>query len=68
MSLMTTQQLDASGARSIACTRCGARFECRPSGACWCRDETVRLPMPVAGEDCLCQACLRAAAETACAG
>jgi hypothetical protein len=62
---MTAHQLDPTGARSIACTRCGARFECRPGGACWCCDETVRLPMPVEGEDCLCQACLRAAAAGA---
>jgi membrane protein involved in colicin uptake len=27
-------------------------------------DETAKLPMPLDGEDCLCQACLRAAAET----
>jgi hypothetical protein len=26
-------------------------------------DETAKLPMPADGEDCLCQACLRAAAE-----
>jgi hypothetical protein len=26
-------------------------------------DETAKLPMPAEGEDCLCQACLRAEAE-----
>jgi hypothetical protein len=25
-------------------------------------DETTKLPMPAEGEDCLCQACLRAEA------
>jgi hypothetical protein len=26
-------------------------------------DETAKLPLPAEGEDCLCQACVRAAAE-----
>jgi len=45
------------------CARCGGAFDCTP-GACWCSDETVRLPMPSpdSGEDCLCAGCLRAAA------
>jgi hypothetical protein len=31
--------------------------------SCWCAEETARLPMPVAGEDCLCRDCLRKAAK-----
>jgi len=49
--------------RRLACSRCGAEFACDPQGACWCKEETARLPLPVAGEDCLCPNCLRKAAE-----
>jgi hypothetical protein len=38
-------------------------FTCSLSGECWCAEETVRLPMPVDGGDCLCRECLRKAAE-----
>jgi len=52
--------------RRIACARCGAEFDCGSGGSdgtCWCMDEVHRLPMPTtAREDCLCPACLRAAA------
>jgi len=53
--------------RRLACERCGTAFECGSGGtahACWCMDESHRLPMPEpdAG-DCLCPACLRAAAN-----
>ncbi|MCX7311615.1 MAG: cysteine-rich CWC family protein [Hyphomicrobiales bacterium] len=53
--------------RRLACARCGTSFECDAAGgACWCMDETYRLPMPdAAGADCLCAACLRAAATVA---
>jgi hypothetical protein len=51
--------------RRLACARCGAAFECgsgdSEGAACWCMDESYRLPMPEAG-DCLCPACLRAKA------
>jgi len=47
----------------LACSRCGTEFECNPGGECWCADETARLPMPFAAEDCLCRDCLRKAAE-----
>jgi len=53
----------ANGIRALACARCGAAFTCDLSGKCWCTAEAARLPMPVAGEDCLCPACLRAAAR-----
>jgi len=38
-------------------------------GPCWCSAEPYRLPVPEAGaEDCLCPACLRAAAARQDAG
>lgn len=49
--------------RALNCPRCGTAFTCDLSGHCWCMDETAKLPMPAEGEDCLCQVCLRAAAE-----
>ena len=54
----------ATAARTLACARCGAAFECRPAGGCWCAAEPYRLPLTAAGvsEDCLCPACLRQAA------
>jgi hypothetical protein len=55
--------------RRLACARCGAVFECRSGGGCWCADEPYRLPLTAAGaaEDCLCPACLRKAAAAAAA-
>jgi hypothetical protein len=52
------------GTRALRCARCGATFDCRLGGDCWCAAEPMRLPTPAAesGEDCLCPACLRAAA------
>jgi hypothetical protein len=38
---------------------------CSLSGTCWCAQETVRVPMPVASEDCLCRDCLRKMADEA---
>jgi hypothetical protein len=52
--------VDTAGTRTLRCGRCGARFFCRPAGNCWCATESLRLPMPVDGQDCLCRACLRA--------
>ncbi|WP_439371072.1 cysteine-rich CWC family protein [Bradyrhizobium sp. PMVTL-01] len=54
--------------RRLICSRCGSEFGCDLSGDCWCAEETERLPMPVKGEDCLCRACLRKAAEASAAG
>ncbi|WP_246775156.1 cysteine-rich CWC family protein [Bradyrhizobium diazoefficiens] len=51
--------------RRLACSRCGAEFGCDLSGKCWCAEEAAKLPMPAKGEDCLCRACLREAAEAA---
>ena len=50
-----------NGSRQLVCARCGATFECRPGGDCWCAEEEFRLPLPEATEDCLCPTCLRAA-------
>lgn len=52
----------AAGPRRAACARCGAGFGCDPGGDCWCMHTDARLPMPAAGEGCLCPDCLRAAA------
>jgi hypothetical protein len=49
--------------RRMACARCGATFECRPGGDCWCAAEPVRVALPDDGGDCLCRDCLRAAAQ-----
>jgi ribosomal protein S14 len=57
-----TNRTDDSGARRLICWRCGREFACDPLGACWCKAESVRLPMPVAAENCLCRDCLREAA------
>jgi hypothetical protein len=51
-----------TNASTLRCTRCGAEFACDPQGECWCKDESVRLPMPKAAESCLCPKCLRALA------
>jgi hypothetical protein len=55
--------------RRLICESCGRDFGCGRDdiGACWCNAEPYRLPMPAAGAqasaaDCLCPACLRAAA------
>ncbi|MBX9777592.1 MAG: hypothetical protein K2Y71_24700 [Xanthobacteraceae bacterium] len=54
---------ESSAPRRLACARCGAAFDCRLGGGCWCAAEPYRLPMPAAdAEDCLCPACLKAAA------
>jgi hypothetical protein len=52
-------------ARTLSCERCGSVFSCTLAGDCWCMDESVRLPLPSAGGDCLCSACLRSAAAAA---
>jgi len=52
-----------STAATLRCTKCGAEFSCDPAGACWCKDETYRLPMPAnKAESCLCPKCLQAMA------
>jgi hypothetical protein len=52
-------RLEKAASRRIACCRCGSEFTCGRGGACWCAEETARLPMPADGEDCLCRECLR---------
>ncbi|MFH1345779.1 MAG: cysteine-rich CWC family protein [Pseudomonadota bacterium] len=61
---MTTNRPDTTAptSRRLACAGCGAEFSCSLSGPCWCSEETVRLPMPSDGGDCLCRDCLRKAA------
>jgi len=57
-------QRQSPSPRRLACARCGAAFDCQLGGGCWCAAEPYRLPLPdAAAEDCLCPACLRAAAE-----
>lgn len=66
--LMTTAPTDSQPPlQQLACARCGASFECgAAAGACWCMEETYRLPLPeTAAADCLCPACLRVAAAKA---
>jgi hypothetical protein len=58
-----TNNLKNQPARRLACAGCGTEFNCSLSGACWCSDETFRLPMPVDSGDCLCPGCLRKLAE-----
>jgi hypothetical protein len=58
-----TNGLESAKSRGLTCAACGTGFTCDPSGACWCMEESVRLPLPVAGrerqfQDCLCRACL----------
>jgi hypothetical protein len=48
--------------RRLACSGCGTEFSCSLSGACWCAEESAKLPMPAEGGDCLCRDCLRKAA------
>jgi len=59
-----SRQTDAPVPRRLACARCGTAFDCKLGGECWCSAEPYRLPVPDAGAaDCLCPACLRAAAR-----
>ena len=60
-----TNRLGNQEPRRIACSACGAELTCTLSGTCWCAQEPARLPMPVAGEDCLCRNCLRKIADEA---
>jgi hypothetical protein len=56
----------APTATTIRCVRCGAEFGCDPAGACWCKEEAFRLPMPsTTAQSCLCPKCLREAAQEA---
>ena len=57
--MMDPLQTPAPPSRRLACAGCGVEFSCALSGECWCAEETVRLPMPADGGDCLCRDCLR---------
>jgi Cysteine-rich CWC len=52
----------ADSHRRVVCARCGAEFGCGGDSACWCAHVEVRLPIPQAGDDCLCPGCLQAVA------
>jgi len=57
-----------SAKRQLVCAACGTEFSCDPTGACWCMDESVRLPMPTlqqadTNQDCLCRDCLHRLAK-----
>ncbi|NPV21934.1 cysteine-rich CWC family protein [Bradyrhizobium aeschynomenes] len=58
-----TNRLANVTARKLACESCGTEFTCDPEGACWCFEESIRLPLPKAGQspfkDCLCVHCLK---------
>ncbi|MGJ5178654.1 cysteine-rich CWC family protein [Bradyrhizobium oligotrophicum] len=58
-----TNRLANVTARQLVCESCGTEFSCDPGGACWCFDETARLPLPKAAQsafkDCLCVNCLK---------
>ena len=60
-----TKPSPLAAGRRLVCGRCGTAFACRPEGGCWCAEEDFRLPLPVDDTDCLCPACLRAAAQAA---
>ncbi|MBI1354434.1 MAG: hypothetical protein GC160_08810 [Acidobacteria bacterium] len=51
------------------CEACGESFECGPLLGCWCGKESVpaeaRRELQCNYSRCLCQGCLRAAAEAA---
>lgn len=57
------QAIPLAVTRRVACAGCGTEFTCSLSGPCWCAEESVRLPMPVDGGDCLCRECLRKVAR-----
>jgi hypothetical protein len=60
---MTSGSTESPAPRRLTCARCGMVFDCRLGGGCWCAEEPYRLPVPAtAAEDCLCPACLKAAA------
>ncbi|WP_084800803.1 cysteine-rich CWC family protein [Bradyrhizobium sp. Tv2a-2] len=55
-----TNRKESLTSRRVNCSSCGTAFGCDPDGACWCMDETARLPMPEEGAaGCLCPSCLR---------
>jgi hypothetical protein len=58
---------DQPAPRKLVCAGCGAAFDCRLGGDCWCAAEPFRLPLPERGstEDCLCPACLHTKARAA---
>ncbi|MPZ41030.1 MAG: hypothetical protein GEU95_23895 [Rhizobiales bacterium] len=61
--MMESAPSEPTAPRRLSCARCGAAFDCSLGGRCWCASEPYRFPMPDStAEDCLCPACLKAAA------
>ncbi len=67
-----------AAATTITCVECGRTWTCDPAGACWCKDLSLRLPMPAptaapasapasalasGGTACLCPCKMAALAE-----
>jgi hypothetical protein len=65
MDSMTLSLPEQNKERRLSCARCGSAFDCGAhTGHCWCADEAYRMPLPTTSDaDCLCPACLRAAAR-----
>jgi hypothetical protein len=59
-----TTGIESDATRRLTCVQCGVHFDCALDGTCWCAHESVRLPMPAAGNDCLCPGCLREAGRS----
>jgi cysteine-rich CWC protein len=63
---MTLRQNNSPQPRRTTCARCGTAFKCGLGDTCWCAAEPYRLSASAqTAEDCLCPACLRAAAAAA---
>ncbi len=54
--------------RQISCAICDSSFACTLDRTCWCGEEPVRLPLPLAEvnlSDCICRSCLQGIAALA---
>ncbi|HUN50671.1 MAG TPA: hypothetical protein VMU42_06125 [Candidatus Sulfotelmatobacter sp.] len=52
---------ERQGAREFRCAACGRLYVCDPQGACWCKELSLRLPLPVSPDaECLCPCKLEA--------
>jgi hypothetical protein len=55
--------MTAASDSQVRCEKCGTAFSCTPEGACWCMEESFKLPMPTKATSCLCPKCLRVMAQ-----